>query len=81
MEIRGKNEKNVIRKDVLTDTFGLSGVRDEPLVTFAAVASHCVLTAAVLTDAWFHHTLVQICKKSIKNLSDVHKRQEPDWEA
>lgn len=36
-----------------TNTFCLSGVGDEPLVTSASVTSHCVLATAVLTDAWF----------------------------
>lgn len=51
---------HTVLKTVHTDTFCLGGVSDESLVTSAAVASYCVLTAAVLTDSRFHHTLIQV---------------------
>lgn len=45
---------------VRTDTLSLGGISNESLVTFAAVAPHGVLAAAIPTDAWFSCTLVQI---------------------
>lgn len=45
----------------LTDTLGSSGARLKAVVALAAVASHCVDTAAVLADAGLGAALVQVC--------------------
>lgn len=49
-------------KQDLTDTFCSSGARIETVIALAAVASHCVDTAAVLTDARLGTALVQVCQ-------------------
>lgn len=46
----------------LTNTFGASGARLKAVVALAAVTSHRVDTAPVLTDARLGATLVQVCQ-------------------
>lgn len=46
----------------LTNTFGSSGARLKTIVALTAVASHCVDTTPVLTDARFGTALVQVCQ-------------------
>lgn len=44
----------------LTHTLGSAGTGTESLITDAAVTAHSILTAAVLTDAWFSCAFIQI---------------------
>lgn len=46
----------------LTDTFGSSGARLKAVIALAAVTSHRVDTAPVLTDARLGTTLIQVCR-------------------
>lgn len=50
-------------RSCLTNTFSSSGARLKPIVTLAAVASHCINTAAILTDARLAAALVQVCQR------------------
>lgn len=56
VKIKCKKQTCIVKMP--TNTFGLCGVGDKSLGTPAAVASHCVLTAAILTDPWLGCTLV-----------------------
>ena len=57
-------------RSCLTNTFSSSGARLKPIITLAAVASHCINTAAILTDARLAAALVQVCRSTEQRMKE-----------
>lgn len=64
---------------VLTNTLGACGAGLESFTTLAAVAAHCVHTAAVLADARLGSALVQVCQEDMQRRGTRDTVSQAEW--